>query len=252
MSSPQQIKLKPAPVVSTMDRGAAEKQLPMTIVAAVLSLGASVTFRQKLQQSSTDRGFAGFGASCSGTLPVFDGSGVPRMSIQYSSADPRLRQLDAVLTAADGTAVAKFRRLAAPGGMSSMVMVSARSCEVTVGGQPYATIEYAGACNSEARLVRASDERLGARVVDGPGCVCCGAYTVDLSAATSPTTKSPRVMTVDSDPCIPACPACMICSFNLGQRRVCELGDGDPLTRLDLLLLYAFSAVDPLTVVSSG
>ena len=78
------------------------------------------------------------------------------------------------------------------------------------------------------------------------------AYTVSLSAAISPTTKSPRVMTVDSDPCIPVCPACLICSFNLGQRRVCELGGGDPLTRLDLLLLYTFAAVDPLTVVASG
>jgi len=236
-----------------MDRdAAAAPQLPVTILAAVASLGASVTFRQKLQQSSTDRGFAGFGASCSGTLPVLDGSGVPRMSVQYSSADPRLRQLDAVLTAADGTAVAEFRRLAAPGGMSSMVMVSACSCEVTIGGQPYAMIEYAGEYNSDPRLVRASDQRLGARVVDGPSFICCGAYTVGLSAATSPTTKSPRVMTVDSDPCIPVCPACLICSFNLGQRRVCELGGGDPLTRLDLLLLYTFAAVDPLTVVASG
>ena len=90
-----------------MDRdAAAAPQLPVTILAAVVSLGASVTFRQKLQQSSTDRGF---GASCSGRLPVLDGSGEPRMSVQYSSADPRLRQLDAVLTAADGTAVAGWQ-----------------------------------------------------------------------------------------------------------------------------------------------
>ena len=62
-----------------MDRdAAAAPQLPVTILAAVVSLGASVTFRQKLQQSSTDRGF---GASCSGRLPVLDGSGVPRMSV---------------------------------------------------------------------------------------------------------------------------------------------------------------------------
>ena len=110
MLSPQQIQLQPAPNVSTMDRDvAAAPQLPVTILAAVASLGASVTFRQKLQQSSTDRGFAGFGASCSGTLPVLDSSGVPRMSVQYSSVDPRLRQLDAVLTAADGTAVAGWQ-----------------------------------------------------------------------------------------------------------------------------------------------
>jgi len=80
MSSPQQIQLQPAPNVSTMDRdAAAAPQLPVTILAAVASLVASVTFRQKLQQSSTD---SGFGASCSGTLPVLDGSGVPRMSVQ--------------------------------------------------------------------------------------------------------------------------------------------------------------------------
>ena len=97
-----------------------------------------------------------------------------------------------------------------------MVMVSACSCEVTVGGKPYATIEFAGEYNSDQRLVWASDQRLGARVVDGPSFICCGAYTVGLSAAISPTTKSQGVMTVDSDPCIPVCPACLICSFNLG------------------------------------
>jgi len=68
-------------------------------------------------------------------------------------------------------------------------MVSARSCEVTVGGKSYATIEFAGEYNSDPRLVWASDQRLGARVVDGPSFICCGAYTVGLSAATSPKTK---------------------------------------------------------------
>ena len=53
-----------------------------------------------------------------------------------------------------------------------MVMVSARSCEVTVGGKPYATIEFAGEYNSDQRLVWASDQRLGARVVDGPSFIC--------------------------------------------------------------------------------
>jgi len=253
----QQIQIT-APAPLSMDRSgaaAAAPQLPAAAAAAVAALGASVTFRAKLQNSSRNNGVASFGASCSGTLPVLDGIGAPSLSVAYASSDARLRQLTASLTAADGAvAIAEFQRPAAAGGMSSLIRVDPLPCQVLVDGQLYATIIYPSFSN-EARLARVADPRLGAAVVPGGGgCICCGPYTFGVSAVTGGAAGavSTRTVTVDSDPCLPACPPCLICAFNTGQRRVCELGDGDPLGRLDLLLLGTFMAVDPLTLVPSA
>jgi hypothetical protein len=249
----QQIQIQ-APAPLSMDRGtaAAAPQLPAAAAAAVAALGASVTFRQKLQNSSRDNGFASFGASCSGTLPVLDGNGAPSLSVAYASSDARLRQLTASLTAADGAvAIAEFQRPAAAGGMSSLIRVDPLPCQVLVDGQLYATITCPSFSN-EARLARVADPRLGAAIAPGGGgCICCGPYTFGIRAVTGGAVST-RTVTVDSDPCLPACPPCLICAFNTGQRRVCELGDGDPLGRLDLLLLNTFMAVDPLTLVPSS
>jgi hypothetical protein len=253
-TSGQQLQFQaPAPVSNDMNRAPAAPQLPLQVLAAVAELGESITFRQKLKQNhSESRGFASFGASCSGSLPVLDGKGEASLNVSYASSDPRLRQLDASLTTArDGTNVAEFRRAAASGGMSSLVAVRAAPCQVFVEGQLYATIT--STFSNEARLARTADPRLGAATGRGPSAVCCGPYTIEFSVVTgaSAGTGTSRTMSVDSDSCLPKCPSCLICAFNLGQRRVCELGE-DPLSRLDLLLLYTFLAVDPLTIVSSG
>ena len=128
-----------------------------------------------------------------------------------------------------------------------MICATAAPCEVVIGGSVYATISSAP-FGMEATLVRVADQRFSAAVVRGPtGMVCCGPYAIDL-ASRSPGGSAPTTMTVDSDPCLPMCPPCLICAFNVGQRRACELGD-DPQSRLDMLLLYTFLAVGALAVV---
>ena len=238
-----------APQPLTMEGPAAPHLTPS--LAAVSALGDRVTFRQKLREGhSESSGFAGIGGSVRGSLPVLDGEGRPVLNVRYSSSDPRLRQLDAVLTAQDGSVITEFRRPPAPGGISSLVMVTPSPCAVVIGGSAYASISspHLGGHNV---LVRAADPQRGAAVVRGPGAICCAAYTVGLASSPAGGADA-AIMTVDSDSCLPMCPPCLICAFNLGQRRVCELANGDAQSRLDLLLLYTFAAVDPLTIVDSG
>jgi len=181
-----------------------------------------------------------------GRQPMRDATGKVVLELEYASSNCHGYQFSARLVTADrSTVVAEFARDATTTRTLMSNGFNFAPCEVTISGRPYGTMSS----NSSRLTLTRADGITGLRVGRAPSTrICCAPYETTVVATRRDVHRGHVASyTTDNDSCG--------CVPNTGQRRACQLLDaaaGDGLTRLDLLLIFTFVALEELISIHAA